>query len=128
MPKKERLEIYRQRYETFRHLDRLRWQMLQIGVGVCSLGILAFARSFPESDWWILASVGPVLAILGVAMLRIGQGVNRNNQVLRKTAKEVGDSDIPSGPKCCKSVSFWISFTLIGVGLPCIVFAALRYE
>ncbi len=61
-------------------------------------------------------------------MLRIGQGVNRNNQVLRKTAKEVGDSDIPSGPKCCKCVSFWISFTLIGVGLLCIVFAALRYE
>ena len=128
MPTTEHLEIYKQRYETFRHLDRLRWQMLQIGVGVCSLGVLAFARTFPEADWWIFAAVGPVLAILGVAMLRIGHGVNRNNQVLRKTAEEVGDLDIPSGSKCCKSVSFWISLTLVVVGLFCIVLAALRYE
>ena len=46
------LEIYKQRYETYRHLDRLRWQMLQIAVGVGSLRILAFARSGREPDWW----------------------------------------------------------------------------
>ena len=39
----DELEIYRQRYETYRHLDRLRWLMLQIVVGAGSL-ILVFAR------------------------------------------------------------------------------------
>ena len=43
-------EIYKQRYEMFRHLDRLLWQMLQIAVGVDLLGILAFARSGREPD------------------------------------------------------------------------------
>ena len=37
MATNEELEIYKQRYETFRYLDRLRWQMLQIAVIVGSL-------------------------------------------------------------------------------------------
>ena len=32
----ENLEIYRQRYETYRHFDKLRWQMLQILVAIAS--------------------------------------------------------------------------------------------
>ena len=42
MAEQENIEIYRQRYETFRHLDKLRWQMLQILVAIgslnCSIG------------------------------------------------------------------------------------------
>ena len=121
-------EIYRQRYETFRHLDRLRWQMLQIAVGVGSLGILAFARSGREPDWWVFAAVGPMLAMFGVAMLRIGRGINMNNQVLRKAAVTLGDDDIPLYSKWWRSVSSWISFALIGLGLVCVVLAAFRYE
>ena len=41
-------EVYRQRYETFRHLDRLRWQMLQIAVGIGSV-VLAFGGDAARS-------------------------------------------------------------------------------
>jgi hypothetical protein len=34
------LEIYKQRYETYRHLDKLRWQILQIVVAVGSAAVL----------------------------------------------------------------------------------------
>lgn len=123
----DELEIYKQRYETYRHLDRLRWQMLQIAVGVGSLGILAFARSGREPDWWVFAAVGPMLAMFGVAMLRIGRGINMNNQVLRRAAALVGDAEIPQVSKWWKSVSFWISFTLVVVGVVCIGLACYHY-
>ena len=61
-------------------------------------------------------------------MLRIGRGINTNNQVLRKAAVAAGDTDIPPGSKWWKSVSFWISLTLIVVGLSCLVLAYYRYE
>ena len=54
MATKEELEIYKQRYETFRYLDRLRWQMLQIAVGTGSL-ILSFGRDGSEPERWVSA-------------------------------------------------------------------------
>ena len=48
----EQIEIYKQRYDTFRHLDRLRWQIFQIAIGVGTL-TLAFARDSGKPDWWV---------------------------------------------------------------------------
>ena len=44
----EALEIYKQRYDTYRHLDKLRWQMFQIAVGSGSV-VLAFGRGNPAT-------------------------------------------------------------------------------
>ena len=110
------LEIYRQRYETYRHLDRLRWQMLPVAAGA-GAAILAFARYRSEPVWWVFLGVGLLLIISGVAMLRIGQGINRNGEVLRKIAATIGDKDIPPVGKRLKSVAFWISWTMIGLGV-----------
>ncbi len=121
----DELEIYRQRYETYRHLDRLRWLMLQIVVGAGSL-ILVFARGGSKPEWWVFAVVGLMLMMFGVVMLRIGHGIKMNGQVLSKAAALVGDADIPSVSEWWKSVSFWISLTLIGLGLLCILMAIFR--
>ena len=61
-------------------------------------------------------------------MLRIGRGINMNNQVLCKAAVTLGDTDIPLYSKWWKSVSSLISLTLISLGLVCVVLAAFRYE
>ena len=114
----DKLEIYRQRYETYRHLDRLRWQMLQIAVGAGSL-ILAFARDGREPNWWVFAIVGLLLTIFGVVMLKIGHGINMNSQVLSKAAAAVGDDDIPQVSKWWENVSFWVALTLIVLGVLC---------
>ena len=53
----EQLEVYKQRYETFRHLDRLRWQMLQISVAVAPLIIAFGARTDAGPVWWVMVSV-----------------------------------------------------------------------
>ena len=113
-------------YETYRHLDRLRWQMLPVAVGA-GAAILAFARYRSEPVWWVFLGVGLLLIISGVAMLRIGQGINRNGEVLRKIAATIGDEDIPPVGKRLKSVAFWISWTMIGLGVICLLTAICTF-
>lgn len=113
------IEVYRQRYETYRHLDRLRWQMLQIAVGGSSL-ILAFARGDSKAHWWVLAVAGFLLIMFGLVMIRIGHGINKNGEVLSEAASAVGDTGIPSTSKWWRSISFWIAFVLVVSGITCI--------
>lgn len=119
MATSDEVEIYKQRYETYRHLDRLRWQMLQIAVGAGSL-ILAFARGGCKPDWWVFVVVGLLLIIFGSAMLKIGHGINMNGQVLSKAATVIGDVDIPPTSQWWKSISFWIACILIVLGIICV--------
>jgi len=113
------LEIYKQRYETFRYLDRLRWQMLQIAVIVGSL-ILAYGKEGSEPARWVFVVVGALFTMLGLTMLKIRHGINVNNQVLHKAATLVGDTEIPPASKWWKSIGCWISLVLIGLGVLCI--------
>ncbi len=48
------LEIYRQKYEVFRHLDRLRWQLPTIALpaGGVVLGLANNGNDWPY--WWAL--------------------------------------------------------------------------
>lgn len=84
-------EIYRQRYETFRHLDRLRWQMAQLLVAVLSAAALIF-RTSPDGvggSFW--AFLGLAFLTIAVVMDRISQGIARNGGVLRSVGERVGD-------------------------------------
>ena len=121
------LEIYRQRYETYRHLDRLRWQMLPVAVGA-GAAILAFARYRSEPVWWMFLGVGLLLVISGVAMRRIGQGINRNGEVLRKIAATIGDKDIPPVGKWLKSVAFPGGIQPLSCGQRKNVFMSIRFN
>ena len=54
----ENIEIYRQRYETFRHFDKLRWQMLQILVAVASATALLLRSTTDPIEWWFFCLLG----------------------------------------------------------------------
>ena len=91
--------------------------------GGAGAAILAFARYRSEPEWWVFLGVGLLLTISGAAMLRIGQGINKNGEVLRKVAAVIGDKDIPSVGKWYKSVAFWISWTMVVLGAGCLLTA-----
>lgn len=121
------LEVYRQRYETFRHLDRLRWQMLQIAVTVGSL-VLVFGNGRPgEPGWWTLAIVGLLLLIFGWVMERIRRGIANNGITLRQVGERVGDTDIPTNAPWYSNASFWIATTIRVFGLVCLISAYFLY-
>lgn len=119
-PTEAQLEIYRQRYETFRHLDKLRWQMLQIAIATSSV-ILVFGKdTSTKPEWWTWAVVGMILLILGLAMVRIGNGVRKNGKILRSAGVAIGDVNIPKQLSNWSSISFWIAIIMIIVGLVCL--------
>ncbi|WP_147372704.1 hypothetical protein [Henriciella mobilis] len=113
----EDLEIYRQRYEAFRHLDKLRWQMFQIAVAG-GPAVLAFGLSEGGAPNSLVMTVSGVLvATFAVVMLRIGQGIFANGKALKSVGDRIGDRDIPSPSKWYSSVSSWIAITLFVVGV-----------
>lgn len=109
-------EIYNQRYETFRHLDGLRWQMLQLGVGAPAI-VVAFGNGSGQTDWWLWGCVGLVLIFCGIAMIRIGAGIQSNAVVLSEAGSKIGDDGIPVPSNRLGSVSFWIAVTMVLIGV-----------
>lgn len=109
-------EIYQQRYETFRHLDRLRWQMMQIGIAAGSI-VLAFGDgSNGTPGIWTLGAVGLVLFLTGLAMMRIGGGIKTNAEVLSAAGKELGDDQIPVPSSHWGGVAFTIALVMMIFG------------
>lgn len=113
---KKAVEIYAQRYETFRHLDKLRWQMLQMLIAVASATALILRFTSGEVDWWFHELLGVALLMLAFAMFRIGRGIRQNANVLRKAAAIIGDSGIPDVNNEWKSVAHWIAVLVAGLG------------
>lgn len=89
------LEIYRQRYNTFRYLDRLHWQMLQIAVGIVAIGAGIAGASEGSSIWWALLIIGSVLILVSFVMSQIRKGIRKNCTVLRRVGAVIGDDGIP---------------------------------
>ena len=112
----ENLEIYRQRYETYRHFDKLRWQMLQILVAIASATALLLRYTTGTLEWWFFCLLGISLLIIGFVMMRISDGIRANNKVLKKAAKAIGDNGIPIVSNPWKSVAHWISVLVMVLG------------
>lgn len=110
------LEIYQQRYETYRHFDKLRWQMLQILVAIASATALLLRYTTGTLEWWFFCLLGTSLLIIGFVMLRIGDGIRANNKVLKKAAEAIGDNGIPTVSNPCRSVAHWISVSVMVLG------------
>ena len=127
----EELEIYKQRYEkqryeTYRHLDKLRWQMLQIAVAAGSVVLVFGGGAATGPEWWVLAIVGLLLVIFGFVMERIRHGISANGSVLKNVGELVGDVGVPQPVMWCKSSSFWVAFAIISLGILCFAFALIR--
>lgn len=120
----ENTEIYIQRYETFRHLDKLRWQMMQIGV-VAGSAVLALGQERLENlTWWTWAGIGFILLSAGISMMKIGHGIRLNGDALRQAAESIGDKDIPEFASRKESVSFWIAAVMNVLGMISIAFSS----
>ena len=120
------IEIYQQRYETYRHLDGLRWHMMQIGVAAASI-VFAFSNdSSSEPGWWSWVGVGVVLIFSSVAMLKIGSGIAANAAVLKEAGEKLGDVGLPGTSVKRNSVAFWIAVVMLMTGVASIFFPVLE--
>jgi len=113
----EKLEIYRQRYETFRHFDKLRWQMLQILVAIASATALLLRSTTGPIEWWFYCLLGVSLLIVGFVMIRIGSSIRTNASVLKEAAEALGDEGMPDVSNQLKSVAHWIAVSVMILGV-----------
>ncbi|MEE9453876.1 MAG: hypothetical protein V3V13_05770 [Paracoccaceae bacterium] len=109
-------EIYNQRYETFRHLDKLRWQMLQLLIAIASATALVLRSTSGEIEWWFYFLLGFTLVTLAFVMLRIGSGIRNNAVVLKAAADAIGDHGMPDVSNEWKSIAHWIAVLVMGMG------------
>lgn len=117
MPEESDIEVYRQRYETFRHLDRMRFQLLQILVAFGAAAAIFFRFQPAPAEWWFFMLVGVMLSLIGSAMSKVSRGLWANNDALRKVGRKVGDIDIPAPTNKYRSVSYWISVIVQSLGV-----------
>ena len=111
------VEIYRQRYETFRHLDKLHWQMLHISIAAGAAAAALTTSSFISSIWWPIFGLGVMWSIFGLIMRQIRSGILTNNLHLKNAAELIGDTGIPDNKRGIKSVSTFVSGFIFWVGL-----------
>ena len=115
MPDSE-VEVYRQRYETFRHFDKLRWQMLQLLVAVASATAVVLRSTEGAVEWWFFSLLGFALLLISFVMFKISAGIRRNSEVLRHAAETVGDRRIPDVSNPWRSVAHWLALAVCVVG------------
>ena len=112
------IEVYRQRYDTFRHLDRTRYQLLQILVALGAAVAIFFRFKSTPAEWWFLMMVGALTFLIGNAMSKVSSGLWANNDALRKVGRKIGDIDIPPPPtNKYLTASCWIYLFVQFVGL-----------
>ncbi|MDE0020051.1 MAG: hypothetical protein OXT69_01525 [Candidatus Poribacteria bacterium] len=117
------LEIYKQRYETYRHLDRLRWLMFLAAVGVALLYLLLGGFRFGSAGWLVL---GVLLLSLGAAKLRIGQKAAEFAEALAAFAQSSENAEnLPETPQ--QGASFWFGRILAAFGVGCFPAALIFY-
>jgi len=120
------LEIYRQKYENFRHFDRLRWQSPGVGLATGS-AVLALAR---EADglpaWWALVIFGGLSILIYFVMFRIRKGLEKNRDALDFVARILGDDSVP--PTMLRfGASWWFARFMFTLGVLSLVMAVVRF-
>ena len=115
------IEIYRQRYETFRYFDKLRWQMLQLLVAIGTATALVLRSTQGKVEWWFYLLLGSALTFNAIILFRVNSGLRANSIVLQKNAKEIGDDSIPDVSDKIKSASHWLAVLILILGLGLII-------
>jgi len=121
-PNMDYKEVYQQRYETYRHLDGLRWHMMQIGVAAASIVFAFSSEKGSAPDWWSWVGVGVVLIFSATAMLKIGSGISANAEMLKIAGEKLGDTHLTGRSKKRTSIAFWIAVAMLVTGLASILY------
>jgi phosphatidylglycerophosphate synthase len=119
------LEIYKQKYEVFRHFDNLRWHVPTICISAGSI-LLAFASKKDQtSAWWAFVIFGFLSLFSAFSIYRVRKGIHQNHGALVTIAKKIGDTNIPTLKKK-GGATWWLSIILLIIGIAAIIAGIIR--
>jgi hypothetical protein len=109
------VDIYKERYATWRHLDQLRYKLVQLNAAFFS-ALIVLGRSVLISanlhEW--LLGLGLISLFNFLILMKINSAIQANGKILRKHGALIGDTDIPSVSGKNLSVFFAIQvFSLV---------------
>lgn len=128
MTKSNDLEIYVQRYETFRHLDHMRYQAQNIAILIGTL-FSAYVSGVKGDFHPILGLIiGIILVSLSFTMIRISQGIVGNSKVLKEFGDKVGDTKLPIASLGWTTATFWTTAVTFIIGLGLAVYSTCVFQ
>ena len=113
------LEIYRQKYEVYRHLDKLRWNVPTISLAAGTV-LLTFSGENDSPKWWAFVVFGILLLFSSYAVFRMRKGIAKNHQTLVEFASILGDNSI-SELKKRGGATWWLAIVMFVGGLAAII-------
>jgi len=121
------MEIYKQRYETFRHLDSMRYQVQNIAI---LLGTL-FAGYAASLDGSFHPAFGLIVGIIFMSfaftMRRISSGVVANSKTLKEFGEKIGDTALPEASLGWRTATFWTTLATFLIGAGLVIYSAFRF-
>lgn len=123
----EALERYRQRYENWRHLDRLRYVVIEVTLGalVASAAIIEALKAGLPMWSWLAISI--FLFLQSKVLAKIDDGIVANGEALKRYADEVGDTLVPSTLERRNSIFYYIEWILLALSALTFLFWILKF-
>lgn len=115
------VSIYNQRYETWRHLDKIRYQLIQLSIAICSASALTIKVSEGAVPAWLLFTLSVVSLALWKVMSKVNWGIVKNGQALKTYGAAIGDDLLPEVADRDRSVFFYIELAYLAIGLALLI-------
>ncbi len=100
------VERYRQRYETWRHLDKIRYQIIQLAIGMGGAIALVIRATGTDIPFWLLTILAIIFFLLWMVLSKVNLAIRKNGASLQKYGEEVGDDDLPDVSQKDRSAVF----------------------
>jgi hypothetical protein len=107
------LERYRQRYETWRHLDRVRYQIIQFAIAALAAFALFVQGTNGSIHPLALISLSLIFFFLSKVLSKVNDGIAVNGSALRDYGLEVGDERIPVVSDRKSSIFYYTEWALL---------------
>ena len=120
------IEIYKQRYETWRHLDKIRWQIIQFYIAILTGIVLLYQYDSTPKPAWIIPAIGIVIMSTSLALFKVNSGIRANGKVLHEIGNKVGDIGIPDVSNSSQSIGHWIAGGSFLVGLAITMYGVVQ--
>jgi hypothetical protein len=128
MAESNEMEIYKQRYETFRHLDGMRYQVqnITILVGTLFAGYITNQEGAVHPIFGLV--VGSILVTFAFTMRRVSKGIVANSKVLKTFGEKIGDTTLPEASMSWKTATYWSTLITFFIGAGLILYSGCRFH
>lgn len=113
----DQLELYRQRYETWRHLDSQRYRTVQISASFVGAAAAVIVSANDVISWWILLALSILLILESRILTRINDAIHKNGDALREYGVAIGDKHLPDTSQRSNSIFYYLEWLLLSAGI-----------